>query len=307
MFFAFLGLLFGVLGAGLLALVWTIGDSADAADSLGLGITGGTFLFMGVIFLLVGLLIRRSHTRAERLRQAGTQGQATITAVDFTSMRVNDRPVVKLKLRLDVPGRPAYDMNHSMVMPWEAMGRTGVGQVVPVRVDPDDPKQVLIEWEAVPPMVTMAQSPNVVAVDDGNGSISFGPAAAPPAAVTAQLSAVTALPTAATALPTAAASPPTAVATSQTTSMSAGPAAGQAGMPGRATIRSSEDLGEASPGKRQVRLGLEVSREGHAPYYVSHMTQVSETTMLRLLAGGSVAVLVDPSDPQGLVIDWDGA
>lgn len=37
------------------------------------------------------------------------------------------------------------------------------------------------------------------------------------------------------------------------------------------------------------------------------MTQVPQTTMLRLLTGGSLAVIVDPMDRQSLVVDWDGA
>ncbi len=37
------------------------------------------------------------------------------------------------------------------------------------------------------------------------------------------------------------------------------------------------------------------------------MTEVPQTTMLRLLAGGSLAVIVDPLDPQAMVFDCEGA
>ena len=79
------------------------------------------------------------------------------------------------------------------------------------------------------------------------------------------------------------------------------------GLAGRAAIRGSEDLGVGAEGKRLVRLELEVTPTGQAPYALQHVTMVPEASMPRLAPGGSLAVHIDPANPQNLAIDWDGA
>ena len=87
-------------------------------------------------------------SRDESLYERGLDGTAVITAVKRSLVSAggdegsSDR-IYKYDLRVTVPGRDPYDVSHSET------GHGEEGATVPVKVDPDDPENLLIDWDSV--------------------------------------------------------------------------------------------------------------------------------------------------------------
>jgi hypothetical protein len=62
--------------------------------------------------------------------------------------------------------------------------------------------------------------------------------------------------------------------------------------------------GDVTPVRRKVRLRVEL--EGREPYEVETKLNIPMMMGGRLVAGSSIAVLVDPGDPKHLAADWSG-
>lgn len=129
------GLIVGGLVAGAL---WLMSDKG--LDGLGLGITAGTLLFMGVIFFFAfGSLFQAAGPRITN----GIPGTAQVTSVRDTGTTINDTVALfKVQATVSIPGVTPYPTE--LVLP---IGRTqwGVlqpGVVLPVLVDPDDHSKV---------------------------------------------------------------------------------------------------------------------------------------------------------------------
>src|SRR5262249_58597662 len=67
-----------------------------------------TFLPMGIIFTAVGYYFNRAQGQANQILTQGIPGTATIIGVNSTNVMVNDQPMAKLTLNVQLPGRPAY-------------------------------------------------------------------------------------------------------------------------------------------------------------------------------------------------------
>jgi hypothetical protein len=82
--------------------------------------------------------------RAQHLMAHGVVGQGTITALRDTGMTVNDNPRIELDLTVTVPGREPYAVTHAQTISRLAIAGFQPGATVPVRVDPNDPAQMII-------------------------------------------------------------------------------------------------------------------------------------------------------------------
>jgi hypothetical protein len=81
---------------------------------------------------------------ARRLLQVGRVGHATVVAVRDTGVMVDDNPEAELELQVAVAGLEPYDVTHRQVISRVAMGSFWPGAKVPIRVDPQDPQNVLV-------------------------------------------------------------------------------------------------------------------------------------------------------------------
>lgn len=79
-----------------------------------------------------------------RLVAVGTLGWATIDGVHDTGLAEGGEAALIFDLTVDVPGRERYRTAHTQVMPRGALDWLKPGVRVPVRVDPDDPTELLI-------------------------------------------------------------------------------------------------------------------------------------------------------------------
>lgn len=134
-----LGALFLVVGiASVVAMV--AGMIPIAAIALPL-----TFTVMGAVFFVVGRAMGKAAARAERLRIHGLRGTAQILAIAPTGLRVNRVPQMRFDLMIQLEGRAPYQASTKMLVS-HVMG-VAPGSSVAVRVDPQNPSDVLIETD----------------------------------------------------------------------------------------------------------------------------------------------------------------
>lgn len=153
--FAILGLLSGVgavvlaVGAaGLLTWIgWSASGTAMGGFAMTLGILAITFLPMGVIFAGIGFAMRKAAQRAERLRVHGVRAVGRIANIAPTGMSINNVPQMQITLIVEVPGQSPYQATTKMLLSPYALAQVGPGAQVPLRVDPQNPNDVLIETD----------------------------------------------------------------------------------------------------------------------------------------------------------------
>jgi hypothetical protein len=88
--------------------------------------------------------MQRQAETAQRLLATGRQGTAVVTAIRDTGVIVNDNPQVELDLDVTVDGMPVFPVTHRQVISRLAIGSFQPGAAVPVRVDPQQPRTLII-------------------------------------------------------------------------------------------------------------------------------------------------------------------
>jgi preprotein translocase subunit YajC len=141
-------------GIGLIAFFALVG-LALAIAPFAIGVPGQVawiLAMIGVIWFLVAaglaLFARRQQAKAAHqdwVFQNGIRGTATV--VDAGShATVNEMPVMKLKLKLDVPGVAAAEVSRREIMSVFAARRMEPGLQLPVYVNPGDHGDFVLVW-----------------------------------------------------------------------------------------------------------------------------------------------------------------
>ena len=81
----------------------------------------------------------------------------------------------------------------------------------------------------------------------------------------------------------------------------------QSGLRGQAEILSWGETGKYNDTHPEVSFRLRVQAPGRQPYCAFHREVISPLLAGRLAPGNSLVVLVDPTDPRNMMIDWGGA
>jgi hypothetical protein len=107
---------------------------------------------VGIIWVLVagGLGLYARHQRAKAARQdqifrTGIKGTATVLAAG-SHATVNEMPLMKLKLELDIPGVGKRQVSRREVMPVFTADRMAPGLVLPAYFDAQDPGDFILVW-----------------------------------------------------------------------------------------------------------------------------------------------------------------
>ena len=82
--------------------------------------------------------------KTEQLVLGGRTGAATILAARPTGATVGGSPQLELDLEVRVPGLEPYRVTHRQVVARAAMTCFAPGAGVPVRVDPYDPRSLIV-------------------------------------------------------------------------------------------------------------------------------------------------------------------
>jgi hypothetical protein len=134
---------FGLAGLGFVVVPIVIGAPAQIVAILGL---------LGVIWVIVagGLVLyargqRRKAAHQDEVFRNGIRGTATVLSAG-SNMTVNEMPMMKLRLELDVPGAGTRQVSHREVMPVFAANRMVPGLVLPAYVNPTNPGDFVLVW-----------------------------------------------------------------------------------------------------------------------------------------------------------------
>jgi len=137
----FLFALFGIGGLAFVILGIAVG-----------GVAAFTFILLGGIWMLVtlGLIVyalqqRRKGEHDQWLWKSGIKGGGTLVSAGG-SVVVNEQPLLKMVLDLDVPGMEARRIERKVIVSNFAAPLMEPGVVLPVYVNPSDPEDILIAW-----------------------------------------------------------------------------------------------------------------------------------------------------------------
>jgi hypothetical protein len=134
---------FASFGAALAIVPFLIGVDAQVALILA---------SIGVIWVVVAvglsLYARRERDKAahqDQVFRTGIKGTATIVEAG-SHATVNEMPLMKLTLDLDLPGFGASQVTRREVMPVFTANRMAPGLVLPAYFNPQDPSDFILVW-----------------------------------------------------------------------------------------------------------------------------------------------------------------
>lgn len=118
---------------------------------LGIIITVVSILFTlvvmaGVAFVMwkvFGGLMKQSQER-QRLLSTGIPAMGRVLQLADTGMLVNNNPQVRIMVEVQMPGRPPYQAETTMIVSMLAIPRVQPGAMVNLRVDQMNPQNVAI-------------------------------------------------------------------------------------------------------------------------------------------------------------------
>lgn len=163
----------------LAAVFLSIGLRSDILR-FGFTLTAGILGAVGVGLIAFGFRSQAKADATDRVLDTGIPGQATITSLAQTGMFLNQNPQVEMSLMVTVPGRAPYAATRKEFIPLIMLGRLSSGMPLAVRVDPADPSNVVIDWQAVPSVGTSVAAPTAEALSQVQQAVtSSGIQAAP--------------------------------------------------------------------------------------------------------------------------------
>jgi hypothetical protein len=142
MFLVVMGLAFALVGAGV-----DIGVALGAVPSV-LLLMGSIFLVVGLVITAVGVFMVRGARAKAALLATGLAGTGRIVSVRQTSVMVNNQPLIAIGLQVEVPGRVAYPVELKEIIPFIRLPQIQPGGTLAVKVDPQRPERVAIDWGA---------------------------------------------------------------------------------------------------------------------------------------------------------------
>ncbi|HEX2032084.1 MAG TPA: hypothetical protein VHL78_11910 [Actinomycetota bacterium] len=233
-----------------------------------------TAAILGGVALLLLLWARRwgrRYAEAQRIRTHGLAGQARIVSMTQTGVYLNEQPQVELTLEVTTPVQGPYQVTVKEYVPLIALGRLSSGMPLPVKVDPADPNNVVIEWQSPGGMMG---GPGTMA-----GVSTFGAPMAAPAAPTAS---------------------------GDSDEVKARVLA--EGIPGKATVLQAQDTGQVdAEGRRVYDLLLFIQVDGQPPMQGPARTGIPPERLDQLEQGDTVPIKADRSNPAVIAVDWDSA
>jgi hypothetical protein len=134
---------------GLLGLAMCVGPplfGADLETSLIIASTGIVFVLVAAGLGLYARHAKRKAAHHDWIFRNGLKGSATILDVGNSNTTVNEMPLIKLKLALDIPGAARREVSRREVMPVFTANRMDAGLVLPAYANPEDPTEFILVW-----------------------------------------------------------------------------------------------------------------------------------------------------------------
>ncbi|MGE0068034.1 MAG: hypothetical protein AB7T48_11860 [Solirubrobacterales bacterium] len=134
---------------GLLGLVMCVGPllaGAGAEASLIIASTGAIFVLVAAGLGLYARHAARKAAHNDWIFRTGIKGTATILDVGNSHTTVNEMPLMKLKLDVDIPGVGRTEFTRREVMPVFSANQMREGLVLPVYANPKAPGEFILVW-----------------------------------------------------------------------------------------------------------------------------------------------------------------
>ena len=266
----------------LAAVFFVIGYQSPLLRS-GFYLTAAILGVVGLLLFLWGMRWGNRYQEAQRVKATGVPGQARITGMRQTGVYLNEQPQVELNLAVTTEMHGEYPVTVKEYVPLMLLGVLSSGRPLPVKVDPSNQQNVIIEWEAA------------MAGGTGGGMTGMG--------ATGGMS-------------TMSAGQQAAVAAAQ---MGQAPPAGESpqdtkrrvlatGTSGTARIMTAQPTGQSDDQGRPVYdLTLEINVPGFPTMQGPARVGIPHERIDQLEPGDTVPIKADPANPSVMAVDWDNA
>jgi hypothetical protein len=136
-------LFFGIFGALFVVVPVAVGaDLMVTAILASIGIIW-VIVAVGLVFYARGQRAKAAHQ--DEIFRTGIKGTATVRDAG-SHMTVNEMPLMKLQLDLDIPGVGTRQVSHREVMPVFTANRMVPGLVLPAYFNPQNPGDFILVW-----------------------------------------------------------------------------------------------------------------------------------------------------------------
>ncbi|GAA3550609.1 hypothetical protein GCM10022263_41960 [Nocardioides daeguensis] len=143
-------------------IFWVMGLATG--DEPGAGWLLPTGIAITVLDLVIGVLIGRGRYRSaqklHRLRSNGRPARAQVLSFDPTNVRINDQPLLKLRLRIHGADLAPFEVESRTVVSDFRMPLLYAGDL-PVLVDPES-QEWEFDWDAADPITPVVPSAAVL-------------------------------------------------------------------------------------------------------------------------------------------------
>jgi hypothetical protein len=287
----------GIFEALLATLFLVIGLSSQEVRG-GFLLTAGILGSSAVGLISFGLRSRARAAETRRIDETGTPGQATITGMTQTGVYVNENPQIDLNLMVEIPGRTPYPATYKGVIPLMLLGRLTSWMPLAIKVDPNDPQNLVIDWYAPPPTAPQGWE------------ATFQPQGSPPSpAAAGSMGTDESLGQVQQAMQAAGL---------QAAPVYASPEQGgytveqirtwlrQNGVDGTATIDHVEDSGRTVGDERMLSMEATINVPGRPPVKSPQsVAMVPLSAVGKVFTGVRVPVKVAPDNPQVVLFEWE--
>lgn len=240
-------------------------------------LTGGILGVVGIGLLIIGLRVGAATADSARVSRAGVPGSAQVTALTQTGMFLNDNPQVKMDLLVHVTGKPPYVASRKEFIPLIMLSRISPGSMLPVKVDPSNPNDVVVQWD---------QPASAGAAD---ASETLGQVASELAGTRL-----------------AAAAPFTSADQSSYTVEQLRAYIRASGLEGTATINELTDSGHDVGNDRLMTMQATVNIPGSPPLETPQTAAMIPIGVVgKVMVGSTVPVKVSPENHNAIVVEWD--
>jgi hypothetical protein len=136
--------IFELVLAGVFAVVGFLNETLR----FGFYLTAAILRGLASLVLLWARRMRRGYQEAQRLKAQGLPGQARIVGMRQTGAYLNEQPQIELNLEVTTSMQGPYPVVVKEWVPLMLLGRLSSGMPLPVKVDPANPQNLVIEWES---------------------------------------------------------------------------------------------------------------------------------------------------------------
>ena len=262
-----------------LAAVFVVIGFKVPGAAAGMYLTAGILGLVGVVLLLIGLRVAAGSADADRVSRMGLPGVARITALTQTGMFLNDNPQVKMDLLVQVTGKAPYAASRKEFVPLIMLSQISPGSTLPVKVDPNNSNDVVIQWNQPQPTPSGA----------GDTSETLGQVAS--ALVGSRLGA---------------ASPFASADQGNYTVDQLRAYIRESGVEGTATINQLTDSGRDVGNDRLMTVQSTVKIPGSPPMETPPTAAMIPIDVVgKLMVGSTVPVKVAPENHNAIVVEWE--